>query len=181
MSIRLVDHLPRVLTDDPALCDLLGIFQELEDEVQELADSAAELVDPEMAPLPMVRFLARWMGIFVDPSLEPDGQRNIAQHLSDGVGWTGTRQGAEQMLGLLTGCTATVRDTGGIYATGQAPARADKLVWIDLDGTGPSTHEGLATLVGRVVPADVAVRVQLPDAVVFVGAPWPADVGGMPA
>ena len=26
--------------------DLLGIFQELEDEVQELADSAAELVDP---------------------------------------------------------------------------------------------------------------------------------------
>ena len=195
MSPRLVDHLPRVLAEDPILCQLLDVFQAMEDGVQDLADEAVELLDPELAPPSMVRYLARWMGIQVDASLPDEDQRRIAAGLSGGLGWVGTQRGTEQMLSLLTGHAARVRDSGGIYPTGMAPGHASKLVWIEMDGAGASTLDGLRTLVARLVPADVAVRielpgdvlwdvagsVELPPQVLFLGAPWPSDVGGMPS
>jgi len=118
----LAHQLPVGMVEDPFLARFVALLQGVADTVLHQVDSLPHLFDPAVAPDAMVRTMGRWIGIdWVDPSLPDELQRRIVREYGRLLGWRGTKRGLEQLLELISGAPATVTDTGGVFAEGEAP------------------------------------------------------------
>lgn len=112
-----------VLTSDPPLfVRFVALFQQVADTVIGQVDTLPHMFDPTVAPDDMVRLMASWFGVeWVDSSLDDRLQREIVMRYADLISWRGTKRGLVQLLELLTDGDVDVRDSGGVFAEGEAP------------------------------------------------------------
>lgn len=151
----LINQLPGGMLDDDFLVRYLSIFQRLADTLIAHPEMADHLVDPAVTPEPMLRYLGRWLGIeSLDESTPVDVQRRMVAEMGRLIGWRGTRRGLLHALELLTGRPAEVRDNGGVFAEGEAPATA-RHVEIFVDSSGWTTPQHLIQLVTEELPASI--------------------------
>ncbi|MDH4145761.1 MAG: phage tail protein [Acidimicrobiia bacterium] len=151
----LIGQLPIGMLEDDFLLRFLGIFQEVADSVLGQVETLEHLVDPTVAPLPMVRYLASWLGEgAIDESLPDAFQREYVRTVSANLAWRGTGRAVRSLLELVTGAEVFVEDTGGVFREGEAPREPGHVV-IGVHTTGWTTEDHLVRMVRAELPATV--------------------------
>jgi phage tail-like protein len=167
----LIHQLPVGMVDDEFLVRFLSIFQNLSDTVLDQVDALPHNFDPAVAPDGMVRLMGRWIGLdWIDPSLADETQRRTVQEYSQLLKWRGTRRGMEQLLEIITGAPATVRDSGGVFHEGEAPA-AEPHVRLEVESTGWAQEADLIRIVKAELPASVTFELLVAGRTIWPPAP----------
>jgi phage tail-like protein len=172
----LLAQLPVGMVEDEFFVRFVSIFQEVATSIMEGVDNLENIVDVTVAPEPMVRWLASWIGIdSVDASLPHQVQRQIVRASAQMLAWRGTRRGLRQFLELMSGGPAEIEDGGGVYAEGAAP---DQPAWVRMrvGSTGWLPEADFVALVRDEVPAHVSIELwvggrQVLPAAAFVPTP----------
>jgi phage tail-like protein len=151
----LLHQLPVGMAEDDFLFRFVSIFQRVSDTVVHQIDTLPHMFDPTVAPAPMVQTMAQWLGVnWLDSSLDVRLQRKIVMSYSELIQWRGTKRGLQQLLELLSDGPATVRDSGGVFAEGEAPA-APPHVRLDIDSAGWNSADDLVRIIRDELPATV--------------------------
>lgn len=178
----LARQLPVAMTEDDFLMRFLQIFQRMSDSVLDQIDTLEHAFDPTVAPTPMVRAMAEWIGVdWVDSSLEPRLQRQIVMEYSELLQWRGTKRGVIKLLELLGGGEVRVIDSGGVFGVGQARVNATggadaaggrgvvAHVRLDMETAGWNRIDDLIRIVRAELPASLTFDLWVADVKV-----WPA-------
>lgn len=159
----LVDQLPLAMLDDDFLVRFVGIFQELADSFMLQADTMEHVIDASVAPDRMVRALGTWIGVpEIDPSLPDAVQRRIVREHGHMLQWRGTSMGLRHLLEMVTGESAEVIDSGGVFPEGEAPENTGA-VKITVESSGWTTEDDLLDLVRGELPAAVTFELAIGD------------------
>lgn len=151
----LTHQLPVAMVEDDFMFRFVSIFQRLADTVVHQIDTLPHMFDPTVAPESMVRTMAEWLGVdWVDSSLDGRLQRQIVLQYAQIIQWRGTKRGLQQLLELLSGAPATVRDSGGVFAEGESPA-APPHVRLEMESAGWNGVTDLIRIVRAELPATV--------------------------
>jgi phage tail-like protein len=172
----LLHQLPVGMTEDDFLVRFVTIFQRVADTVVHQVDGVEHAFDPTVAPDNMVRLMAEWFGVdWVDSSLDVRLQREIVMRYAELIPWRGTRRGMVELLELLTRADVEVRDTGGVFAEGEAPQDPPH-VRIDVQSLGWNNRKDFAQIVRDELPATVTFTVWMAGVRI-----WPAEDNGAAA
>lgn len=148
----------------------VSLFQAEADTLIAHADNLPHLVDPQIAPLPMVREMARWIGLpGVDEGHHDDHQRHVVVEAARALRWRGTVTGLRRIVRAHTGEEPQITEGGGVFAEGECPVDP---AWVEirLPGTGAIGIRSLVQIVRDEVPAHVRVTIWVDQTLV-----WPAD------
>lgn len=182
----LLGQLPVGMVEDDFFRRFVSLFQEVGGGLLDTVDGIEHVLDVDVAPPQMVRWLGGWIGAdTVDPARSAQVQRRTVRTASRTLAWRGTRRGLVLFLQLLTGGDVEVEDSGGVYAEGEAPPTAP-FVRVRVASSGGLPARELAGLVREQVPAHVALELVVAGEVVWPPAPAarrgaaPAATGGRP-
>jgi phage tail-like protein len=100
---RLLDFLPSVYRDDPAMGRFLLIFESILNPVENTVDNLALYFDPLMTPEQMLPWLASWVDLVLDPGWPLERRRVLIKRAAELYRWRGTRRGLSDYLELYTG------------------------------------------------------------------------------
>src|SRR5262245_16659327 len=144
----LIHQLPVGMAEDDFLVRFLTIFQSVADTVVHQIDALPHMFDPTVAPAPMVRTMAQWIGVDrVDSSLDDRVQRAMVIEYAQLLQWRGTKRGLRRLLRSLTGgADVEVLDTGGVFPEGEAPTGPPH-VRLELSSQGRSEVDDLVRIV----------------------------------
>jgi phage tail-like protein len=150
----LTHQLPVGMAEDDFLFRFVSIFQTIADTMVLQIDTLPHMVDATVAPTPMVRAMAEWIGVnWVDSSLEHRAQRAIVLEYAQILQWRGTKRGLRRLLRLLSdGGEVEVRDSGGIFPEGEAP-NAPPHIRLDMESAGWSSISDLVRIIRQEIPA----------------------------
>ena len=87
-------------------------------------------------------------------------QRRIVLEYSDLIQWRGTARGMRQLLELISGESAVVHDSGGVYLEDDAPPQPPN-VKLYVAGTGWATEQDLLRIVRNELPASVTFELHV--------------------
>jgi phage tail-like protein len=171
----LLAQLPMGMLDDELFVRFVSIFQEVATSLLEDADNIAHVVDPTVAPVPALSWLASWLGVtWIEPSLPDDLQRRLVRECGKALAWRGTRRGLEILLGAVTGDEVVVVESGGVRRASEPPARApDPGVRVAVRSTGWMSDDDFVELVTDEVPANVRCEIVVDGREI-----WPRPAGG---
>ncbi len=154
----LLAQLPVGMVEDDFFVRFVSIFQEVATTMLDGVDNLESVLDVSVAPEPMVRWLASWIGVeSVDASLPHTLQRQIVQASARMLAWRGTRHGLRQFLELISGAPVEIEDSGGVFAEGGAPL-GPPWVRLRVASTGWLSEADFVALVRDEVPAHVAIE-----------------------
>lgn len=143
MTGWLVQQLPRVMGEDPVIRGFVSALEEVSDTVTARVDGIQDQFDVDLAPPEMLRYLASWLGVHLEPTDSAAYQRSLIRAVGRFLGWRGTRVGVQGLLEAATGCTVAVRDSGGVFLEHEdVPAHRAEI---------EITVEGATQLTGRQV------------------------------
>lgn len=173
----MLGQLPMGMLDDELFVRFVSIFQEVATSYVEGADNIPNIVDPTVAPVPALSWLASWLGVtWIEPSLPDDVQRRLVRECGKALAWRGTRRGLEILLNAVTGSDVVVEESGavrhGIEPGARAPASS---VRVTVRSTGWMSDEDFVELVTDEVPANVHCEI-----VVDGRTMWPPSPGAAP-
>lgn len=154
----LVDQLPVGMVQSDFFVRFVGLFQEMSSTLLDDADLVEHIADVTVTPVPMLQYLAGWVGVeSVDKSLPEDLQRTIVRSSSRSLAHRGTVAGLRGFVEMLSGGPAEVVDGGGIWPEGEAP---NDVAWVTITvaGTGHLSEDEFVALVRDEVPAHVRVE-----------------------
>ena len=158
-------QLPMVMAADPVIPRLLMAFEDILGTLEGHVDTQPHVLDPSVAPLPMVRWMAHWAGFEVSPSLSDRRQRLLVEAAGGAVRWRGTNEGLTRLLEAFTGADVDVTDRGGVFREGEAPGRSTR-VTVHLTGAGSLDDAQLVGLVRDQLPADATIELTVGDRLV---------------
>jgi len=159
----MLNQLPVGMLDSDFFVRFVSLFQQLGSSLLEDADNIENAVDPSVAPEPMVRWLASWIGVeAIDPLLAPDVQRTILRGAASTISRRGTRAGLLEFLQLTSGGPAEVVDGGGVWREGEAPA-GTATVTMKVDSTGWLPERDFVELLRDEIPAHVRAELWVGD------------------
>jgi phage tail-like protein len=154
----LLAQLPLAMTNEDFFSRFVGIFQELSNSFLDNADNIEHIVDPRVAPLPVVPWLGSWIGVeAIDRSLPDALQRRIVRQSAKILAWRGTMRGLAGFLELLTGAEADIEETGGVWRESEGPV-GPPLVRVRARSTGWVSDDDFVKLVKAELPAHVALE-----------------------
>ncbi len=84
-------------------------------------DSSDAYVDPRLAPLDFVAWLADWVGVELDASWPEERQRALVARAADLFAWRGTVRGVAEAVAIYTGVLPEILETGATAWTGTPP------------------------------------------------------------
>jgi phage tail-like protein len=109
----IADTLPAMLREDAFARELCGAVDEVLAPVLLSLDGYAAHLDPALAPDDVLPWLARWVGLDVDPGASPVRHRAELQAAVGVNAARGTRRGIELALNAALGLPVAVTDSGG--------------------------------------------------------------------
>lgn len=167
----LAEQLPGILAADPLLQNFLAIFQDVADTVRWPADHIEYYVDPTIAPMECVRWLARWFTLELETSWDEARQRDFVGAIGPLFRHRHTRAALTQQLRAATGGPVRVVETGQVRTSTRPPrpgevpaASAVAPVAVTVAQTGGHSVETLEGLIRLLVPANCRTRLTVdPD------------------
>lgn len=150
------------MAEDAFIPRFLMAFEDIVDSLEGHIETRPYILDPTVSPLSMVRWVAKWVGFEISPSLPPGRQRRLIQAAGKVVRWRGTRRGLEELLEAFTDGDATVEDHGGVYRESEAPPRNVR-VSVHLTEAGSLDDAQLVSLVRDQLPADALIELTVGD------------------
>ncbi|WP_420114782.1 phage tail protein [Pseudactinotalea sp.] len=177
----LVNQLPAGMVADDFFVRLVRIFQTQAQTLLSHADTLPHLADPRIAPIEMVRYMARWLGTdSIDDSYGETAERAVLSMVAATLPWRGTRYALTRLLELYSGGPARITDGGGVFEEGRAPG---DVAWVRLEVTssGPLPIEDFVALVLDEVPAHVRTEIVVGGARVWPHQPVEPPTQNLPA
>ena len=172
----LVSQLPMGMLDDDFFLRFVSIFEQEATSFLDGVDNIPHVIDPDVAPPAMVRWLGSWIGLApIDSSLDEDLQRRLVRMGSAGLAWRGTRYGLERFLEVVTGGPVEVEETGSIRPDAGVAAPAPFVV-MRVGGTGHMSVREFVTVVRDELPADAGFELWVAGNRVWP--PEPAPIAG---
>jgi phage tail-like protein len=157
----LVQQLPRVMAEDLVLRGFVTALEEVATTVRDRVDSVEHHLDTGLAAPEMLEYLARWLGVELEPTDPPEYKRALVREVGRLLGWRGTRYGVESLLEAATGSRVTVTDTGGVYG-GDDPVPPDDLkVVVQLDHTGHLSERQVRRILEAELPLGSQVELDI--------------------
>ncbi len=157
----LVNQLPMGMTDDNFFVRFVSIFQDVATSFLEDADLIDHLVDPTVAPVPLLSWLGSWLGVsWIDSSLPEREQPRLVRSLSEAFGWRGTARGLGIVLEAVTGAPIVVEETGGVRRHADEPSPSP-FVRIRVASTGWLSDGDFVELVRDELPVSVAFQLEV--------------------
>ncbi|HVC14931.1 MAG TPA: phage tail protein [Acidimicrobiales bacterium] len=153
----MLGQLPMGMLDDELFVRFVSMFQEVASSLVDGADNIGNIVDPTVAPVPALSWLASWLGVnWIEPSLPDDVQRVLVRECGKALAWRGTSRGLEILLRAVTGGEVTVEESGGIRrALEQRVPAPHAVVRVEVQSTGWMSDDDFVELVTDEVPANV--------------------------
>ena len=171
----LLSQLPMGMLDDDFFVRFVSLFEDVATSYLEGADNIPNVVDVDVAPPELVRWLGSWIGMPpIDSSLAEDLQRRLVSTASAILAWRGTRQGLEQFLTVVTGGPIEVEESGRHRPRRAPRATGRRSCACGSTSIGWLSDEEFLALVQRRDPGQRHLRA------VRRGAPAVADGGGGP-
>jgi len=177
--------LPGLFQDDDLVLRFTDALDTVLAPVLGVLDSGDAYVDPRLAPLDFVTWLAQWVGAELDASWPEDRQRALVARAAELYAWRGTVRGLSTLVEITTGVVPEIEETGGVTWTGSAPpagqlpgsAAAAIVVRVRVPRGETVDPARLDRMVAAAKPAHVSHRVE----VVGGGSPSSAvAAGGQP-
>ncbi|HVF04096.1 MAG TPA: phage tail protein [Frankiaceae bacterium] len=160
----LLAQLPQAMVADRFFRGFVSIFQTVATTLVDGADNVEHMADPAVAPEPMVRWLASWIGLdAIDPALPVPVQRGTVLAGARTHGARGTRPGLLGLLAVMGNAAPAVSDSGGVYRTGACPAADRPALTVRVETTGALSEADFVALVRDHVPVHVAATVLVGD------------------
>lgn len=151
----MVNQLPVGMLDSSFFVRFVSMFQELANPLLEDADNIEHVVDPTVAPEPMLRWLGSWIGLdAIDLQLPAELQRLVVRSSARTLSGRGTKAALTDFLQMTSGGPAEVVDGGGVWREGEAPADT-AFVRMSVDSTGWQEEEDFIALLRDEIPANV--------------------------
>ena len=113
--------LPGLFQDDDLVQRFTGALDVVLAPVVGVLDSGDAYVDPRLAPLDFVAWLAQWVGVELDGSWPEERQRALVARSAELYAWRGTVRGVSELVELYTGEVPEIEDTGGVAWTASPP------------------------------------------------------------
>jgi phage tail-like protein len=159
----LVSQLPMGMLDDGFFVRFVSLFEDVATSYLEGADNIPNVVDVDVAPPELVRWLASWIGtVQIDSSLDEALQRRLVKTASDILAWRGTRRGLEQFLAVVTGGEVQVEESGTIGREGTLGDRPP-FVRMRVASIGWLPDSDFVALVRDEIPAHVTYELFVGD------------------
>ena len=132
-------------------------------------DSSDAYVDPRLAPLDFVEWLAEWVGVELDASWPQSRQRSLVARAGELYAWRGTVRGVTEAVAIYTGVEPEVSETGGTAWAGGPPPSGRLpgdpagllLVRVRVPPGEPIDAGRLDRLVAAAKPAHIAHKVEI--------------------
>lgn len=157
----LVQQLPMGMTDDDFFVRFVSIFEEVASTLFDDADTIEHIVDPTVAPVPMLAWLGGWLGVsWLDGSLPEETQRRVVRSLGEALAWRGTQRGLTTILEAVTGEPVILSETGGVRRHRNDPAPSP-FVRIQVASTGWLDDGDFIQLVRDELPVSVACQIEV--------------------
>ena len=157
----LVDQLPRVMSADPVLRNLVLAFEEVADTVRERIDNIEYQMDTGLASPEMLQYLGAWLGVELEPTDPSEYRRSMVREVGRLLGWRGTRYGVEALLEAATGARVTVTDKGGVYGQNDQIPPADHVVVVQMDHTGHLTERQVLGFLQSEMPLGAQIQLDV--------------------
>jgi phage tail-like protein len=117
---RMIDSLPAIYQEQAALAAFLSAFDEVlfgaadpqagPPGIAGAIDGVATLLDPRETREEFLAWLGTWVALTMGAELEPAIRRELIARAVAIYRWRGTRRGMEELIALVTGGRATVRE-----------------------------------------------------------------------
>jgi phage tail-like protein len=159
----LVAQLPDVMRKDLLLCNLVAAFEAVATTVVERIDGVQAQIDLSTAPPEQLRFVASWIGLSLEPSVDDDAQRELVRAVGRTLGARGTRKALEDLLGAATRSRVEVSDRGGIFGEADPVPDADNRISVVVNSLGPLSREQVLAFCRSELPLGSVVDLQVLD------------------
>ncbi|HET7487972.1 MAG TPA: phage tail protein [Acidimicrobiales bacterium] len=159
--------LPALYQDDDVALAFVDGLDEVLAPVLVTCDSVEAYVDPHLAPLDFVEWLAGWVGIELDETWPDERKRNLVARAADLFAWQGTVRGMADLVEVYVGVRPEIEDSGGVTWSpspqGDLPGTPamEMTVRVRVDDPASVDARRLERLVARAKPAEVVHRVEV--------------------
>jgi phage tail-like protein len=166
----MVGQLPIGMLDDEFFVRFVSIFQGVGSTLLDGVDNIANVIDVTTTPEAFLPWLGSWLALdWLHPSLAEGTKRRVVRHYGELLAWRGTRRGLTRFLEVLTAGAVEVTETGGVFASGEAPF-GPPAVTVRLASTAGLPDRDLVALVREELPAAVTFELRVGERKL-----WPED------
>lgn len=164
----LLETLPAVYHEDDFATRLTAAFDEALAPAVGSIENLDAYVDPLLAPLDFVEWLAEWVGFPIGQTWPEDRSRELVERAVELFRWRGTVKGLKDLIRTYTGLEPEVEDSGGTTwsstPNGELPPKAELGCVVRVrkkKGTGGVDTQQLEALIHAAVPAHVPHRLEV--------------------
>ncbi|GAB2681781.1 phage tail protein [Thalassiella azotivora] len=157
----LLRQLPRAMQEDQVLAGFVLALEQVSDSVRERVDGAEHLLDPDLATPEMLRYVAAWLAVDLEPGQSPERQRALLRAVGRTLPWRGTRFCLEEVVSAATGARTVVTDAGGVLGPRDDVPPHDPTVVVRVDHAGDLTDGQLLALVRGELPVGAVARLEV--------------------
>lgn len=141
-------YLPPPYQEAEFIGRFLMIFESILGPIEGTIDQIAHYFDPRLAPEPLLRWLASWLGVALDEHLSLRQQRELVKSAALLYRWRGTRRGLSEYLRICTGAEPLIVEPGDRIAGAELPPFVFAVI---LDVPDPDQVD--RTLIERIIDA----------------------------
>lgn len=163
----LINAVPPMLAEDPFVQRMMPAFDEVLAPIINTLDCFPYYLDPSIAPMDMVTYMASWLFPSYEDQLSEEGLRHALATVVERSGWRGTKRGVIEALETFQLASIDIQDSGGTIVGGTP---SDPTTWPEVAapavtvtcvmGPNSSLNESQIRAVMRfLVPAHVLVSV----------------------
>jgi phage tail-like protein len=164
----LVNAVPPMLAEDPFVQRMLPALDDVLAPIISTMDCFPSYLDPEIAPMDMVMYIASWLFPNIDEEWGEDALRHALATAVSRSGWRGTSHGLEMALVPYEAASVTIEDSGGVTVSTTA---TDPSTWPDAPeprvtvrftpaGNEPDAAERVAKVIQTLVPAHTLLTLE---------------------
>lgn len=159
--------LPGLLQDDEMVQRFTAGLDEVLAPLLLSLDNLGAHLDPALAPMDFVRWLAQWVGLAIDERWGDDHLRALVAGAVDLYRWRGTARGLRDLVAIYSGGEPEIVESGGAIASptpGGTPPGSDAttvLVRVRVGSEAAVDIDRLDALVASAKPAHLSHRVEV--------------------
>jgi phage tail-like protein len=111
-SIRLLNYLPGIYSDDPFLCGFLRIFEAILAPLDRQIDQLHAYFNPRLTPSDFLPWLGTWFDLVLDENWPEERRRKLIQSASDLYQRRGTAGALRDYLAIYMDVVPEIREDG---------------------------------------------------------------------
>jgi phage tail-like protein len=108
----LINAVPPMLAEDPFVQRMMPAFDEVLAPIISTLDCFPSYLDPALAPMDMVTYMASWLFPNYEDQLSEEGLRHALASVVERSGWRGTARGIREALQTFELASIDIEDSG---------------------------------------------------------------------